>query len=323
MKRSFERKTPLLAVIILIFAILLSSCGLFNVGGDKNDDAEDIESVVSDFLDVIADGTYAEDDYKSSLTSDKSFSKLKFEEDDAEELMALAFEKIEYEVGKAKGDQDDGEGTCEVTVTAIDLKEILDDLGDEYDAEDLEDAIKDKKAPTEEHDITFEMEYDGDEWLISDLADLADAIGKPFSKLKFKAPEPTVTETVPTTTQATTETTAPQGYTAQEIIAAIYSQGWCDPTFENYVTSYGPGDTQITFVLYFSDYFPGFTLYYELLDSNGTNSYYFDGYTFEGNEDYFYVYDSYEGSIPADTYRCVIYHPDGTVIADSSITVTE
>lgn len=325
MVRNHIKKWIATASVALCFAVTLSSCGLINVGGNKSDDAEDIESVVSDFLESLADGSFAEDDYKSELTTDKSFSKLKFEEKDAEKLMALALEKIEFEIGKIKGNQDDGEGTCEVTVTTIDLKAILDDLGDEFDFGDVEDAIKDKKAPTEENEITFEMEHDGENWLISDMADLTNVAGKPFSKLVFKTAE-TTPETTPemTTTVATpTPTIAPQVYTAQQIIAAVDSQGWCDPEFENYVNSYGPGDNQLTFMVYFKQNMPGMTLQCELFYNNGTTSYYTGEYTFTADDIFYYVYDTYEGGIPADTYRCVIYHPDGTVIADSSITVTE
>ncbi len=174
-------------VLTMSALLLTSSCDL--TGGGR-DDGKAIEKAVSEFLDSIADGSYAEDDYKSSLTKDKSFAKLKFEEDDAEKLMALAFEKVSYEITDAEGDEKDEEGTCDITLTAIDLEKILEDMEDGYDYETLEDAIKAKKAPTDEHEIVFDLEYDGEDWLITDLSDLSDILGKPFGEISFEEPEP-------------------------------------------------------------------------------------------------------------------------------------
>jgi hypothetical protein len=306
----------------LIAVLLVTSCGLLDTGGDK-DASEEIESVVSDFLDSVAKGDFADDDYKSSLISDKSFAKLKFADDDAEDLMALAFEKIEYEIGKIKGDEDDEEGTCKVALTAVDLESILDDLDEGYEPEDLEDEISAKKAPTEEHDITFELEFDGDEWIISDLSDLVDAIGKPYTELKFDVPEPTETEPTETIPEVTTvQTSETHDYTADEVYANISAYGWVDPDVTTYVSGYTTADTQITFYFEFIAPMPGLTLYYEYFNENGTVSMFTDFYEFAAEDGSYYEYYIFDAPIPADTYRFVVYTADGTIIIDQYTTVS-
>jgi len=322
-------------VFALIAALLVSSCGLLDLGGDK-DASKEIESVVSDFLDSVIKGDFTDDDYKSSFISDKSFAKLKFEDDNAEELMALAFEKIEYEIGKIKGSEDDEEGTCEVTLTAVDLDSIIEDLDEGYEIEDLEDEISAKKAPTKEHDITFELEFDGDDWLITDLSDLTDVIGKPFANLTMTGPEPTESEpteteptetttepTVPETTPevTTVQTTASQTYTADSVYSNISEMGWVDPTVSNYVEGYTTADTQLTFVLFLTSPMPGLRLNFEFFSTSGTTSLYKDYFDF-GAEDYsFYAYYTFT-TIPADTYRYLVTMPDGTVVIDEYTTVS-
>ncbi len=186
MRISKKTTTTFLMTLTLCAALLISSCGIF----DGKNDGKEIEAVVLDFLDSIADGTYAEDDYKSKHSSDKSFSKIKFEEEDAEQLMTLGFEKIKYEIISSEGDRKDEEGTCEITLTAIDLEKILKEYEDGYEYETLKDAIKAKKAPTDEFEIVLELEYDGEEWVISDLSGLSDILGKPYAELSFKVPVP-------------------------------------------------------------------------------------------------------------------------------------
>lgn len=187
MKRLIKRGTILLIALTLSAVMMTSSCGLL---GQRTDDSKAVKAAVSDFLDSISDGSYAKDDYKSSFSKDKSFAKLKFEEEDAEALMELALKKVSYKITDAEGDEKSEEGTCKVTLTAIDLEKILDDLEEGYDYDALEEAVKAKKAPTDDHKIVFELEYDGDDWLISDLSELADILGKPFTKITFEEPEP-------------------------------------------------------------------------------------------------------------------------------------
>ncbi len=315
-------------VFALIASLLVSSCGLLNSGG--KDASKDIESVVSDFLDSIAEGDFADDDYKSSFTSDKSFAKLKFESDEAEDLMKLAFEKIEYEIGKIKGDEDEEEGTCKVTLTAIDLDAILEDLDEGFEPEDLEDEISAKKAPTAESDITFELSFDGDEWKITDMSDLVDAIGEPFTELTFDGPAPTETEPSETETEppettpvvTTVETSSGQTYTADSVIANISELGWTDSAVANYVSGYTTADTQITFVFFFTTPMPGLRLNFEYFNNNGTTSLGANYYDFAAEDTSYYFYHNFGTSIPADTYRFVVYMPDGSIVIDEYMTVS-
>jgi hypothetical protein len=314
----------IILVFTLVIALLTSSCGVFDSGTSK-DSSKDIESVITDFLDSVVEGDFADDNYKSSLISDKGFAKLKFEDEAAKELMNLAFGKIEYEIGRIKGSEEDEEGTCKITLTAIDLDSILEDMGNGYEPEDLEDEISAKKTPTEEHDITFSLEFDGEEWIISDLSDLVDAIGKPYTEIKFAEPEPTVTEPKPPETPpvvTTGQTTVEQIYTADEVIANLVEYGWTDPSKTEYVEGYTTADTQITFVYYFNEPMPGLRLNMEYFNNNGTTSLYSCSFDFEADDYSYYVYYTYTVSLPADTYRYVVSMTDGTVVIDESTTVT-
>lgn len=114
-----KQGTILLIALTLSAVMITSSCGLLE---GRADDSKAVESAVSDFLDSISDGSYAKDDYKSSFSKDKSFAKLKFEEEDAEKLMGIAFKKVSFKITDAEGDEKSEEGTCKVTLTAIDLK---------------------------------------------------------------------------------------------------------------------------------------------------------------------------------------------------------
>ncbi|MBN1775364.1 MAG: hypothetical protein JW817_02745 [Clostridiales bacterium] len=187
MKRLMKQGTILLIALTLSAVMITTSCGLLE---GRADDSKAVESAVSDFLDSISDGSYEKDDYKSSFSKDKSFAKLKFEEEDAEKLMGIAFKKVSFKITDAEGDEKSEEGTCKVTLTAIDLEKILEDLEEGYDYDALEEAIEAKKAPTDDHKIVFELEYDGEDWLISDLSELSDILGKPFTGITFEEPEP-------------------------------------------------------------------------------------------------------------------------------------
>lgn len=189
------RKAPVVLALILSISMALSACGLFNAG-EKINKEDDIDEVVSDFFDSLTDGSYAADDYESDLTTDDSFSKFEFTYPEAEELMILSLEKSDFEIDEI--DVDDDEATCDMTVTTVDLGEILVKLGDEYDFIDIQYEIEDRGAPTEDFEVSLELEYDDEEWLITDLSDLADVLGKPYKTLDvikiIEVPEPTEPE---------------------------------------------------------------------------------------------------------------------------------
>lgn len=193
MKKMNNKIIVHLLIMILCISMTLSSCVFLQSSG--RDDSKAVKSAVSDFLESIADGSYAKDDYKSSFSKDKSFSRMKFENDLGEEMMILGFKRIEFEIEESEGNQKDEEGSCEVTLKALDVKKILKDFDDGIDATAFSDAVKAKKAPMKEHEITFELEYDGDKWLITDLSELAGILGEPYSTLEFETAEVTETTT--------------------------------------------------------------------------------------------------------------------------------
>jgi hypothetical protein len=193
------KRVSVLITLILSFSMLVSSCNLLPGGSkEKDNTASDIEDVVSSYLDEMQDGTLVEEDYASDYAKDTPFADLELEDSDVQELMNVSLTMIEYEIDDAEGDIDDEEGTCDFVLTYIDLAAILDDLGDGYDANDVMDAIEDKDAPTEEADISLDLEYDEDEeeWLIADTSELAEILGEPFGEVSFAPDFGEPTETI-------------------------------------------------------------------------------------------------------------------------------
>ncbi len=180
-----KRKNLSLISLLVAGCFMMTSCGL--LPGKSNKAGKEIESVVSDYLDAIADGDFADDSYESDLAADTPFADLKFSDEGAEDLMKFAFEKITYEIDSSEGDQKDGEGSCDVVLTTIDLDAVIDSLEEDFDAEILKAAIDDKAAPTEDHEITLDLEFDDDEeeWLISDTSELSEILGEPFAALEL------------------------------------------------------------------------------------------------------------------------------------------
>jgi hypothetical protein len=166
---------------------MITSCSLLS--GKSSKTTKEIEAVVTDYLDSIAGGDFADDSYESDLAMDTPFADLEFSDEAVEELMKSALEKITYEIDTSEGDEKDGEGSCDIVLTAIDLDAIIEDLEEDFDAEMVQSAIDDKKAPTEEHEITLDLEYDDDEeeWLISDTSELSEILGEPFETLEFSS----------------------------------------------------------------------------------------------------------------------------------------
>jgi hypothetical protein len=184
-----SRKRKFSGVVSLLLAgcFMMTSCSL--LPGKSNKAPEEIESVVSDYMDSIAGGDFADDSYESDLATDTPFAELKFSDEAVEEIMKSALEKISYEIDSADGDQKDGEGSCDIVLTAIDVDAVTEALEGKFDAEMLQAAINDKDAPTEDHKITLDLEYDEDEevWLISDTSELSEILGEPFAALELSS----------------------------------------------------------------------------------------------------------------------------------------
>lgn len=171
--------------LLLAGCFLLSSCSLFSGNSEKS--AKEIESVVTDYLDSIVSGDFADNAYKSDLSLDAPFADLMFSDQADEELMKSALEQIAYKIDTSEGNEKDGKGSCDVVLTVIDLDAIIKYLGKDYNAERLRAAIIDKKAPAKELNITLDLEYDKDKkvWLLSDTSELSGIIGEPFAELKL------------------------------------------------------------------------------------------------------------------------------------------
>lgn len=169
--------------LIMACVFVLTSCG--QMSGSKA--GKDIQKIVEAYLDEIADGTFAEEEYESDYATDNPFSDVTFADEAVIPIMQGAFEKIEFDVADAEGDEDEEEGTCDVVLTAVSVDEVIDEMEEGFTAEDLEAAILDKDAPTEEFEVTLDVEYDADEeeWLISDTSEIAEILAEPYSEVSF------------------------------------------------------------------------------------------------------------------------------------------
>jgi len=164
--------------------ILLSSCSL--LGGNKAPAA--IKKTVAAYLDSIQDGSFTDDEYVSDYADDSAFADLEFADEAVRAIMDKALTRIEYTIDAASGDVKTEEGACDVTVTAIDVKEVLSGLEDKtLDADTLMKAIKDKEAPTKDYEITLDMTYDssGKSWLVADSTPLTEILGDPYTEISF------------------------------------------------------------------------------------------------------------------------------------------
>jgi len=184
LKNHTKSRALTLAATLVAFSFLLSSCGLFGDGASAG-----IKKTVTAYLDEIKDGTFSDNDYETDYASDAAFADLDFKDEKTQEIMNLTLEKMSYEIGKISGSVKEETGTCDVTLTVLDMDEILDELesGDGVTEDTLTDAVKDKKAPTTETEITLDMEYDKDDkvWLVSDSEPLTDIFADAFVDLTF------------------------------------------------------------------------------------------------------------------------------------------
>lgn len=178
-----KRKIIQIVSLIIASVFVLTSCG--QNSGSKS--GKDIQKMVEAYFDEIADGTFAEAEYESDYATDNPFSEVTFEDEAVISIMQKAFENIEYDVEDATGDEDDEEGSCDIVLTAVNVEEVLDDMEEGFTAEDLEEAILDKDAPTEEYEVTLVVEFDSDEeeWLISDTSEIAEILAEPYAEVSF------------------------------------------------------------------------------------------------------------------------------------------
>ena len=183
-----KRRGFFFAPLILAGSFLFTSCGLSSLL--VKNAAADIKKAVAGYFDEMQDGTFADNDYESDYASDVVFDGLTYADPDVQAIMNKSLEKIDVEIGDASGTVRSKEGTCDVTITYIDIEEILsnfEDEGEGFDADALMDAVKDRKAPTDEEDITLDLTYDtsAKSWQISDTSPLFDLLGKPYEAIAF------------------------------------------------------------------------------------------------------------------------------------------
>ena len=180
MKKDISRHTSWLLVLAILISVsvFFSGCSLFKK------DTKDIEEAVDNYFEELTDGTLVEEDYESDYADDAPFAEIYFEDDTVIPVMHKVLELVEYEIGEVDGSEKEEEATCEVILTAPDIEEIIDSLDEGFTVEELEDALTDKKAPTEEHEIELELEYD-DEWIILDTSEIAEILAEPFEDITF------------------------------------------------------------------------------------------------------------------------------------------
>ncbi len=169
--------------VILVSCMLLTSCGLIPEGA-----AAGIKKTVASYMDAIQDGSFSDDDYESSYAVDTAFSDLAFADEAVKTSMEKGFTKITYKIDAATGSTKAKTGTCDLTVTAIDVEKVITSFEDgKMDADSLLEAIKSKKAPTKDYEITLSMSYDSTakKWFVDDSSPLVDFLGTPYAEVSF------------------------------------------------------------------------------------------------------------------------------------------
>jgi len=203
----FRRQAEILA-LILAGSMFVTSC---NLGSGGSDASKAIKKVVESYLDDIQSGTFTKDEYASDYADDTPFADLSFADDAVKEIMDKGLEQMTYKITDAEGTVKDEEGTCDVTVTAVDVEQVLSDLGaDGMDADTLMSAITDKDAPTKDNKITLDLTYDADnkDWLVSDSGPLSEILGDPYTEITYKPDYGDPVETLDTFMTALTEADA-------------------------------------------------------------------------------------------------------------------
>ena len=210
-KISICRKPALVSVMISA-SILLSACGL-HLGANSSSAkvSEDIQTVVEDYLDDLQGGTLSSDKYQSDYAKDSPFADLSFIQidsgnstsqsnsptgetagpDERIAIMEAVFDSISYDIGDTKGSLQSKEGTCDVTITAVDIAKVLSSLATgKITAIALTDAITADNAPTNDYDITFDLSYSSKtgRWIISDTSPVSKILGDPFEDIVIAPP---------------------------------------------------------------------------------------------------------------------------------------
>jgi len=271
---------------VMLFSFALTSCSAL-----QNEDEKAVTAATEDFFEELKDA-------KSSKLA-KLLSEDAAESEEALTLMAAldaegdvadvfrdSLEKLSFKVKDVEASEDDEEGSVDVELTFVDVEAVLDDLDDDYDIDDLADAIEDAKTTKET--ITLEFIYD-DDWLVDDLKDLTELIVDPFEDVS------------PAGAQDPNDDTDP----------SYYSGHW-ESEDGDYISNLSAGDTYVSFVCVTWEYFDGSTFTYEFTNSNG--SVLFDGsyYVTDGSD---HIYCNGNVSPLAEgTYTMNVYSPNGNLL---------
>ena len=190
MPLSGKRKSLILLTLLLACSVFLTSCGSIPfldrlLGGASYD----IRNTVSDYLDQISNGLYANLDYDYFSVKDTKFAELAFTNEDAAEIMDEGMTRMSYEIGKISGSTRDLTGSCEVIITAVDVKEVLSDFDDTgIRKSDLLETIEDQDVPTLKTTIILGLSYDPSTkfWSVTDTAPLVKILGDPYTKITLE-----------------------------------------------------------------------------------------------------------------------------------------
>lgn len=227
-----KRKVTSIMALALSGTMLLTSCSLVGSKKDKKktDLNEDIVEVVEGYFSNLAKMKF---DKVADVAEDTMWTELNPTSDE-EDVLEAFLKKVEIEVTEAEGDEDDEEGSATFTMTYVDLDEIVDDLDDDADADDLIDAISDKKAPTAEEEIEIDLVYD-DDWMIKDDSDIFETLVKGFESQEIAdviggGAEPTTTTTEEPTTTTTDEPTTTTTDTPTTTTSPVSGGYYTEPT---------------------------------------------------------------------------------------------
>ncbi|MDD3959792.1 MAG: hypothetical protein PHF65_06320 [Oscillospiraceae bacterium] len=179
----------LLVALSICLSVIVPGCSLF----DKSKD--EISETVEEYLDDIKSGAFAQNDYRSDLVTDKPFSLMKFKDEGLRDCMKASLSMIDYKVKEANGNTSDKTGECLVSITHVDLDEVVQSFGKEWiTVESLTNKLTAADAPKKTDDVLLFMEYDDIEkiWRVSASSEIAITLGRPYAEVNLytKAGDP-------------------------------------------------------------------------------------------------------------------------------------
>lgn len=180
--RRFRSLGCLAVAFAIVFSSILSGCS------DKPNTSDEITATVDSYFEELQSGSFSQNGYASSYAKDTPFASLSYADEGIRPCMDIALEEIEYEVTKVEGDTKSGTGICTLLVTVPDPEEELEGIEEEWvTAEQLSHAIISEDSKKRVSKVSLPMIYDAalKEWMISDSAELANAIGAPYAELNL------------------------------------------------------------------------------------------------------------------------------------------